>query len=107
LEILYYEFNTEETQFFNTQKKSLIKGLIEAYKNHYPITVSPDMIWLLFLQGYSRFMENHSELVRNQYVNFECKKNLYVKRIGYSPKETDKETWRGIIDEFTEKIKKI
>ena len=105
LEILHYEFNTKETEFFNTKKKSLIKGLIEAYKNHYPITVSPDMIWLLFLQGYSRFMEQYSELVRNQYVNFECKKNLYVKRIGYSPKETDKEIWRSIIDEFTEKIK--
>ena len=105
LEVLHYEFNTEENVFFNTSKTSLIRGLIEAYKNHYPITVSPDMIWLLFLQGYSRFMEKHADLVRNQYVNFEGKKKLCVNRFGIFPEEADKETWRGIISEFTEKIK--
>ena len=57
MEILHYNFDTEKTEFYNACKKSLIQGLIEAYKNHYPITVTPDMIWLLFLQGYSRFME--------------------------------------------------
>jgi len=40
LEILHYNFDTEKTEFFNTGKKSLIQGLIEAYRNHYPITVT-------------------------------------------------------------------
>ncbi len=61
LEILYHNFDTEETEFYNNGKTSLISGLIEAYKNHYPIIVSPDMIWILILQGYSRFMEKYSE----------------------------------------------
>jgi len=47
---------------------------MEAYANHYPITISPDMILILFLQGYSRFMENYSEKLRNIYVNFEGQK---------------------------------
>lgn len=105
LEILHYEFNTEETEFFNQRKNSLVKGLIEAYRNHFPITISPDMIWILFLQGYSRFMEKYSELVRSQYVTFEDKKKLSVNRFGIFPEEADKETWRGIINEFTDKIK--
>ena len=58
MEILTYNFDTEKTEFSNYGKKSLIEGLMIAYENHYPITVSPDMILLLFLQGYSRFMEN-------------------------------------------------
>ena len=104
LEVLHYEFDTEETQFYNNKKVSLIAGLVLAYKNHYPITISPDMIWLLILQGYSKFMEKYSELVREKYVNFEGQKTLYVERLGIFPEEATKETWKGIIQEFVDKI---
>ena len=71
MKILYSKFDTNKKEFYNYEKKSLFRGLLEAYINHYPITISPDMILILFLQGYSRFMEKHSEKVRNAYVNFE------------------------------------
>ena len=105
MEILNYNFDTEKTEFWNYGKKSLIRGLMLAYENHYPITVSPDMILILFLQGYSRFMEKYSEKFRNQYVNFEGKKELSVKRNGITPEKATKEIWQGIVDEFTTKIK--
>ena len=104
LEILHYELDTDETEFFNFKKRSLIAGLILAYKNHYPITISPDMIWLLILQGYSRFMEKYSELVREKYVNFKGQKVLGVERLGIFPETATKEDWKGIIQEFTQKI---
>ena len=104
LEILHYELDTDQTEFFNFKKRSLIAGLILAYKNHYPITISPDMIWLLILQGYSRFMEKYSELVREKYVNFKGKKILGVERLGIFPETATKEEWKGIIQEFTQKI---
>ena len=104
LEILHYELDTEETNFYNFKKKSLIAGLIIAYKNHYPITISPDMIWLLILQGYSRFKEKYSELVREKYVNFKGKKAIHVERLGIFPETVTKEDWKGIIQEFTQKI---
>ena len=105
MEILHYNFDTEKTEFYNYGKKSLVRGLMEAYENHYPITVSPDMILILFLQGYSRFMEKYSEKFRNQYVNFEGKKELTVKRVGITPEKATKEDWQGIIKEFTGKLK--
>ena len=104
LEIIHYEFDTEETQFFNYKKVSLIAGLVLAYKNHYPITISPDMIWLLILQGYSKFMEKYAELVRERYVNFEGKKALCVNRLGIFLEQATKETWREIIQEYVDKI---
>ena len=106
MEILTYNFDTEKTEFSNYGKKSLIKGLMIAYENHYPITVSPDMILLLFLQGYSRFMEKYAEKYRNLYVNFNGKKELTVTREGVTPEKATKEIWQGIIEEFTTKIKK-
>ena len=75
-----------------------------AYQNHYPISVSPDMLLILFLQGYSRFMEKYAEKFRKQYVDFEGKKVLTVERIGIIPKNTTKEDWQGIIDKFIGKI---
>ena len=105
LEILHYNFDTEKTEFYNSNKKSLIQGLIEAYKNHYPITVTPDMIWLLFLQGYSRFMEKYHEWVRTNYVNFENKKTIHVARFDMIPEKATKEEWQDILNEFTQKIK--
>ena len=107
LEVFHYTLDTDETQFFNYDKKSLIQGLIEAYKNHFPIVVSPDWIWLLIMQGYTRFMEKYSEKVRDKVVNFSDKKDLKVLRIlenGITPRNCPKEIWDGIMKEYTEKI---
>ena len=105
MEILNYNFDTEKTSFFNNGKKSLIHGLMVAYGNHYPITISPDMILLLFLQGYAKFMEKNSEKLRNIYVNFKGQKTLTVVRNGVTPETAKPEIWEGIITEFTQKIK--
>ena len=104
MEIIHYKFDTNETNFYNCEKKSLIQGLVLAYKNHFPITVSPDMIWLLILQGYSRFMDKYSELVREKYVNFKGQKTLKVDRMGTWVHSASEEDWNGIIDEFVEQI---
>ena len=43
---------------------------MEAYRNHYPITISPDMILILFIQGYSRFMEKKSRKIKKYLRKF-------------------------------------
>ena len=106
LEILHYTLDTKEESIFNHKKSSLIQGLVLAYKNHYPITITPDMIWILVLQGFSRFMEKYENLVRERFVNFQGKKDLKIERLAYSPATATKEVWDGIIKEFVEKIGK-
>ena len=105
MKILNSNFDTNQKEFYNYGKKSLFRGLMEAYAYHYPITISPDMILILFLQGYSRFMEKHSEKLRNIYVNFQGKKTLTVQREGITPETAKPEDWRGIINEITQDIK--
>ena len=63
------------------------------------------MIWLLILQGYSRFMDKYSELVREKYVNFSGKKTIHIKNLLDIPinKATEKD-WDGVIDECVEQI---
>ena len=104
LEIFHYTLDTKEESIFTHKKSSLIQGLVLAYKNHYPITITPDMIWILVLQGFSRFMEKYDNLVRERFVNFKGKKDLKIERLQYSPSTATKEVWDGIIKEFVEKI---
>ena len=104
LPILHYKFDTNVTEFANYDKKSLIRGLAIAYGNHFPINVSPDMIWLLILQGYARFMEKYSELVREKYVNFQGKKTLYINKFGTPLNKATEEDWKDVIDECVDQI---
>ena len=104
MEIFHYTFDTNEELFYNKGKTSLIQGLVLAYKKHYPITISPDMIWILIGQGFSRFMDKHHELVRERFVNFSDKKDLNVERLAYSPYTSTKEVWDGTVKEFVQKI---
>ena len=48
MKILHSNFDINKKEFYNYGKKSLFRGLMEAYANHYPITISPDMILILF-----------------------------------------------------------
>ena len=106
LRILHYKFDTNETEFSNFGQKSLITGLARAYQFHFPINVSPDMIWILVLQGFSRFMDKYSELVREKYVNFEGKKTIHIELSDSTLDEATEEEWDGMIDDCVEKISK-
>ena len=102
--ILHYKLDTNETEFYNFEKKSLIQGLSLAYKNHFPIIISPDMIWILILQGYSRYMEKYAENDREKYVNFEGQKTLYINRGNLQLSSATEKDWAGIMDECVEQI---
>ena len=104
LKMLFYSMDTKENEFFNSKYKSLIQGLILAYKNHYPITITPDMIWLLIEQGFVRYIEKYKDKVRENFVNFSGKKELKIKRIGLTPTTAKEEDWKGIIEEFVQQI---
>ncbi|KAA6348098.1 hypothetical protein EZS27_004447 [termite gut metagenome] len=56
----------------------VLQGFLMAYQEHRPLTISPDIIWLLINQGFARHVVNNAEALRNQFVDFEGKKELIV-----------------------------
>ena len=77
-------------------------GYLNAYFDHCPIKVSPNIIWQLILNAFSSYVDEHSEYLRNRFVNFAGKKDLIFVRIG-----TFKDIYKyedGIIEEFCQKI---
>ena len=59
-----------------------ILGYLNAYFNHCPIKVSPNVIWQLILNNFSKYVNDNSERLRKKFVDFEGKKNLTCVRIG-------------------------
>lgn len=58
----------------------VLQGFIAAYRNDRPVTISPDVIWLLIIQAFSNHVTNNAEKLRSMFVNFDGKKELTVKK---------------------------
>lgn len=82
----------------------VILGYLQAYQNHYPVTISPDIAWLLICQGFANHVNNSPEKLRSQIVNFEGKELLTVKRDVSALKSLADFQWETVFPEFAEQI---
>ena len=80
---------------------SFISGMREAYWHHRPITLSPDMIWVLIAQGFSHHVNANAEALRDRMVDFEGKKELTCICDVESIEQID---WEKTVDSFSIKI---
>lgn len=65
----FYVFNGKDV-FFQT--------MVRAYAEHRPLVLSPDMVWLLISQGFARYVNAHSEELRDQIVSHTEKMDLVI-----------------------------
>ena len=77
-------------------------GMVQAFADHRPITLSPDVIWMLISLAFSHDVNANPEKFRDKFVDFDGKIDLVVQtnRKLYDPKFD----WTGTIDGFARKI---
>ena len=75
-----------------------------AYDNHYPLFLSPDIIWLTLTQGLARHINENSEALRKHFVQHEGKETLEV-RIDDFCKGSPENPWETVFPQFSAKIK--
>jgi len=80
--------------------RSFFWGMYHAYADHRPVVFSPDMIWLLIMQGLTNHVNNNPEELRSLFVDLDNKANLIVH---YSPKNNII-TWEDMFLEFPNQI---
>ncbi len=56
----------------------VLYGMYQAYADHRPFVLSPDIVWMMIAQGYAEHVKNNSEKLRNHFVDFKDKKVLTV-----------------------------
>ena len=57
---------------------NFFKCIVQAYADHRTLVLSPDMVWLIISQGFSRYVNAHSEEMRDLLVFHEKTKELVV-----------------------------
>ena len=92
----------DENKIWSFGYHKVLLGYLNAYFDHCPIKVSPNIIWQLILNLFSKYVNDYSEELRNIFVNFEGKKNIECIRIG---KFKDVYKYEDdLIDEFCKRI---
>lgn len=84
--ILNKEYNIVASSFADLgnlrlpAKDAFYQCVLEAYKKHKSLVLSPDMIWLLISQGFARYVNAHSEELRPMLVDHTGKMELAIER---------------------------
>ncbi len=79
------------------------KFMVEAYADHRPIVLSPDIIWNVIAQGFSQHVNNNPEALRDRIVYHEKGKielSVMTKEELHSPNVK----WDELLDTFEKQI---
>ena len=91
-----------DEQLLNLGEDAFYQCIVRAYANHQSVVLTPDMIWILITQGFSNYVNAHSEEMRPLLVNHEGKKELAVNsEENLLSKKAD---WPKLMGDFTSKI---
>lgn len=75
LKYLFTSLKPDQKIILNHGTYHVFEGFIWAYRNHRPITISPDIFWLLIAQTFSNHFSDKAEELLSMFVNFSGKKN--------------------------------
>ena len=81
---------------------SFFYGMYQAYAEHRPFVLSPDVMWLLISQGFARHINANPENLRKYFVDFTGKLTLIVESKNDLLK--DSTNWNEIFPQFTSQI---
>ena len=96
--------NTEHVSPVNINN-GLIAALHLCWSNHYPLVLTPDIIWLAIAQGFAHHVNANAEKLRDRFVEHEGKKTLTVTRSDLV-KGSPQNPWPAVFDEFSEQIRR-
>ena len=98
--------NFYTTKVFIRGINNILQGFYSTYENHLPIRLTPDIIWLLIIQGFANHVNYNSEELREKFVNFEGKKKLQIIISKYhSYKQMKSSDYETLFENLTEEIK--
>ena len=75
-----------------------------AFMDHRPLCLSPDIIWLMIIQGVANHINVNADALRSRFVGHEGKVQISVRRDDFV-KGSPENPWAEAIEEFTSKVK--
>ena len=83
---------------------AFVSAVHMAFANHYPLTISPDHIWMCIAQGLSNHINENADNLRKFFVTHEGKESLVVERDDFVQGDPNN-PWPEVFHEFSEQIR--
>ena len=74
-----------------------------AFMDHRPLILSPDMIWLLVVQGFAKHVHAHADRFRDRFVRHSDQQKIIVER--HDLRRGCENRWDLVLDEFSHQIR--
>ena len=84
---------------------SFVGAVHTAYYKHYPLILSPDMIWQCVAQGFAIHVNKNAEKLCHLFVAHEGKKKIEVRRDEFVKGSPDND-WEGALADISEEVRK-
>lgn len=89
--------------FCLTSDDVFFDAMISAFSDHRPVVISPEMIWLLISQGFSHYVNENSEAMRDKLVSHKGRMTLiHESSQDLMSKDAD---WQSIVDGLAKQVK--
>lgn len=79
----------------------LLQAAHLAFARHYPLTISPDAVWICLAQGFAQYLNANAEVLRNHAVRHQGKLTLSVRRDDFVKGSPDN-PWSEVFSSFSE-----
>lgn len=92
----------EKEMLFDLGTDVCFRTFVQAYAEHRPIVITPDMMWLLICQGFSYHVNHNPEKYRDLLVSHSGKKEIVVLR--NTGGQYEKDDVEYIVSEFSKQV---
>ena len=97
--------NNENKKLIYFGEHTIFEGFYQAYVNHCPIVLSPDIFWTLIIQAFTRHVLANPEKLKEKFVDFRGKKEICIDNVKYPTiEEIPQEKWEQDLKEYINKI---
>jgi hypothetical protein len=87
-----------------TTTPAFFDAVTEAWNYHYPLSISPDHVWLTIAQGLAKHIDMDPEGMRHHFVQHEGKKHIEVQCHDFI-KGNPNNDWPRVFGQFSEQMK--
>lgn len=98
-DFLFHSLDTKH--IVSTNQNALVYCVNRSFYDHYPLELSPDIIWMAICQGFSIHVNENSEKLRHLFVKHKGQKKLTIHVDELSPDSKDKKLWGKCIDKLS------
>lgn len=93
--VRYCETETNNKHLLKCSVNPFVEAVRIAYGHHYPLVITPDIIWYLITCGVCKYMNDNAEELRDKFVDHEGKKNINIEILS---------DWNEAVEKFCKEI---